>query len=516
MKQRSKSIIIFVMLIVAALSLVPVMAQDDVALSENSDAFYGITSLIPDGWEEIAPGIVGRMRHANDRTVLVRQAAPLSQDQILSTLMTQLQQTETPEAVATHESDALSWTLYQLDISAGDIMVIVDLGLANSEGVTYIVLLQTSPDEYESLHDAVFVPVIDSLAPIADEPTADITYLEEDVTFSNGDITLAGMLTLPDSDGPHPAVILVTGSGGQDRDESLVPLAAMKPFALIADHLTRNGIAVLRYDDRGVGLSTGNFDTATSADFASDAVAAFDFLLTRDAINSTQIGLLGHSEGGAIAPMVAVERPQLAFVISMAGTAVDGADVLRVQNRRILAAEGATDAQIEGVLSRLDPLFDAVTNGDNPLLENRLRDLIDYQIRTFTPADELPDDETLESMVEAGLTQQLTLFESPWYPYFLTYNPAEFWSQVDVPVLALFGGLDVQVDAEQNRSAMEIALEAAGNTDATFVTIPTANHLFQDAVSGSPSEYNDLEQTFHPDFLPTITEWLLARVDVVA
>ncbi|MFV1991829.1 MAG: alpha/beta hydrolase family protein, partial [Acidimicrobiales bacterium] len=326
-------------------------------------------------------------------------------------------------------------------------------------------------------------------------------------------MTLAGTLTIPPTAGPHPALVLITGSGPQDRDESLAPLAAIKPFRLIANHVTRNGIAVLRYDDRGAGLSTGDHTAATSADFATDAEAAVDYLLNRDDINPEQIGILGHSEGGAIAPLIAVNNPDVAFIIAMSGTAVRGSDVLLVQNERILSAVGASEERISRQVELLSTLFELAVAQDEDALQEALHELILFQVQNI-PEEELEGVDDLEALAEDLTAQQLSTFQSAWYRYFLTYDPAEYWAQVNVPVLALFGALDVQVDAEQNAPPLEAALEQAGNTDFTIVTFLMANHLFQDAVTGSPDEYGTLEQEFLPTFLPTITEWLLDRLDV--
>jgi uncharacterized protein len=331
-------------------------------------------------------------------------------------------------------------------------------------------------------------------------------YTEEEVTFPNGEITLAGTLTLPTGEESHPAVILISGSGPSDRDESLAPLASIKPFQLLADAFAQNGIAVLRYDDRGVGESTGVFETATSADFATDAQAAFAYLQSREDIDSSKIGLLGHSEGGLIAPMVAAENPQVAFVIAMAGPGVVGKDLLMLQAERVFSAQGLPDATIGAKLAEEQRTLDMIIRQDWDALEAEMREVLPQQLAALPEAqrESLGDPETL---IQDAMTQY-----EHWFYFFLTHDPAEDWSQVHVPVLALYGDLDTQVDVDQNAPALKAALEQAGNLDVTVVSFPTANHLFQDAVTGSPNEYATLEPTFLPDFLPTVIDWTQEQV----
>jgi hypothetical protein len=284
------------------LSAFTAVAQDTtVILSPYTDEVFSIQGVIPDGWTKAAPGIYARGQSASDAALIAQQSAAAPVDAVVQSLLPQLQLEALPESSGTVETAALTWTVYQADVSAGGVTVVVDLALAEADGKTYIVLMQSAPDEYDALHEAVFVPALEALAPLAEAtPDPNLPYSAEDVNIPNGDVTLAGTLTLPEGDGPHPALVLVSGSGPQDRDESLVPVSSLKPFALIADYLSRRGIAVLRYDDRGVARSTGDYASADVDDFASDASAAIDYLLTRDEIDPAQIGLLGHSEGGIV------------------------------------------------------------------------------------------------------------------------------------------------------------------------------------------------------------------------
>jgi hypothetical protein len=311
-------------------------AQERVTLLPYSSEAYGIAGVIPEGWTDVGGGIVVRQRDANDPVVLAQQSALATSADVLDSLLPQLRLNERPTSVGTYEGAALTWTLYQVDVAVGVVALRVDLALAAADGTTYIVLLQAPADEYDALHASVFLPALDAFAPLA-VVEAPVPYEVEEVAFANGDITLAGTLTLPRTPGPLPAIVLVSGSGPQDRDETLGGGIAIKPFRLLADALTRAGVAVLRYDDRGVGKSTGTFSTATTQDFAADAEAAIGYLLTREEIDPDRIGLLGHSEGGQVAAMLGARDKDLAFIISLAGPGVIGRDVLLLQNRRLMA-----------------------------------------------------------------------------------------------------------------------------------------------------------------------------------
>ncbi|GAB4572961.1 MAG: hypothetical protein Kow0077_13850 [Anaerolineae bacterium] len=479
----------------------------------ESEAF-GLQGVVPEGWKLAAPGVYQRQAAPGDLTSLIQQAAPgISVEQLAASLLPRLGLTELPEPAGTLETAAFSWTLYSIDVTAGAINVHVDMALATTDEGVVLVLLQSPPDEADALAEAVFMPAVEALAPLAPAPVEDLPYRAEEVQFENPaaeGVTLAGTLTLPQGAGPHPAVILISGSGPSDRDESILPLAEIKPFALIADYLTRQGIAVLRYDDRGVGDSTGEHETATSADLASDVEAAIAYLLSREDINPAQIGLLGHSEGGVIAPMVAARNPNVAFVISLAGSAVPGYDVLVRQNERLLATAGVSEEEIAARVAWVRTLMDAMLAEDWAQVEGLLRE--DYaRAIADLPAEQRDALGDVEAYIDEQIAAAMPLYRY-WMPYFLAHDPAEDWRQVTVPVLAFFGGLDVQVDADQNRPALEAALAEAGNDDVTVITIENANHLFQPAETGSVEEYGALPQEFVPELLPTIADWLLERV----
>ena len=327
------------------------------------------------------------------------------------------------------------------------------------------------------------------------------------MTFTNEDVTLAGTLTLPEGSGPFPAVVLVSGSGPQDRDETI---GAMKPLGLVADGLTRAGMAVLRYDDRGVGGSGGDI-YATIDETTADAAAALDFLSQRPEINADELGILGHSEGGIVAASLGATDPNLDFIIVMAGPGVTGKEVLQEQGRQILKAEGGSDAMIAAQLNAQPAIWEAIENDDREtFLELATKSTL--EVAQLLPEEDRASIGDLEAYAKSAAEQQAEGYFNRWFRSFLASDPAPDWAQTTVPVLAVFGGKDVQVPAAQNAPAIEAALKEAGNEDVTIVTLPDANHLFQKAESGSLSEYAQLEPVFTEDFIPTLVEWLQARV----
>ncbi len=333
-------------------------------------------------------------------------------------------------------------------------------------------------------------------------------YVEEELAFESGEIRLAGTLTIPDGDGRHPAVVLLTGSGAQNRDEEIV---GFKPFRIIADELTRRGIAVLRFDDRGVGGSTGKLSEATSEDLAGDALAAVEALAARHDIDPDAIGLLGHSEGGIVAPLAVTRSESVAFIVLLAGTAVPGSEVIIEQGELIARAQGADEETIRTQAAFQRRLFAAVReNRDRSDLEAELERMIRDAIEGL-PAAQRDAIKDVDTFVRTQLETQLAPVDTPWFRSFLDYDPAEALRATRVPVLALFGELDLQVPPAQNRGPMQAALAEAGNEDVTIDVIPGANHLFQRAETGSPAEYASLEKAFIPGLLPRIADWILER-----
>jgi pimeloyl-ACP methyl ester carboxylesterase len=339
------------------------------------------------------------------------------------------------------------------------------------------------------------------------EPTKPYPYYSEDVHVVNkkGNFVLAGTLTMPNKTGVFPAVILITGSGPQNRDEEIL---GHKPFLVIADYLTRNGIAVLRCDDRGTAESGGNFKTATTMDFSTDTEAALDFLLTRKEIDKSKIGLIGHSEGGLIAPMVAIRRKEIAFIVLLAGPGISGERILLLQEALIGKASGESEEAVSDETSVSEGAYRLVTETqDLDTLKTRLTTYFHDRIRSdSTFARTAPPGQ--EQFI-ASLVHQLA---TPWMQYFIQCDPAPTLEKVKCPVLALDGSKDLQVPPEIDLAAVKTALEKGGNKDVTTIEFPNLNHLFQECQTGSPSEYARIEQTFSPVALDEMTKWIISKV----
>lgn len=322
-------------------------------------------------------------------------------------------------------------------------------------------------------------------------------YTSHDVGFTNADarIALAGTFSVPPGKGPFPAVVLVAGSGPQDRDENVLN---HKLFLVLADHLNRQGIAVLRYDKRGVGKSGGDYKGATSIDFASDAEAAVRFLRTRAEVDPRHIGIVGHSEGGLIAPLVAAKDPGVAFVVLLAGPGVRGELLMVEQLARNAKDGGLTDAQIAQQRAFHHALFGAIASTPDLALA---RENASQVVAAATRNGTLP----------AGMSPAaIASFTTPWFHTFLRHEPGPALQAMRQPVLALNGALDFQVPAAMDLDAIRTALK--DNPHAAVREIPRLNHLFQTATTGSGAEYAVIEETFAPVALATISDWILATV----
>ena len=330
------------------------------------------------------------------------------------------------------------------------------------------------------------------------EPKPPFPYQIEEVAFQNGDINLAGTLTVPQGDGPFPAVLLISGSGLQDRDETVF---GHKPFWVLADHLSRAGIAVLRVDDPGIGKSAPHPEPPTTADFATDVEAGVAFLKRDDRIGP--VGLIGHSEGGIIAAIVASRRDDIGFVVLMAGPGVPGAELLLKQNERIFDGMGIVGERKETLLTLLDRLFTTLTSD---MTEDEMRQQVDEIVRKQFEINGIPPAQQDETQVQAAVEQVL----NPWMRYFLAFDPRPVLEATRVPVLALNGELDVQVDAEQNLTAIDAALEKGGNHNVTLHRLPKHNHLFQRAKTGLVNEYAVIEETISPEVLDLIRDWVVS------
>ncbi len=339
------------------------------------------------------------------------------------------------------------------------------------------------------------------------EPKKPFPYKEEEVAYKNEkhEIKLAGTLTLPQGEGPFPAVLLISGSGAQDRNEELL---GHKPFLLLSDYLTRRNISVLRVDDRGVGGSTGNLSESTSINLAEDVLSGVRFLKTRKEIDPERIGLIGHSEGGIIAPIVASKSEDIAFIILMAGTGLTGEEILYLQGELIARANGATEEEIQEARLRQELIFNVLKKEkDNDSAEKALRKLYEEDIAGMDE-EEKKEAEVSDEVFKASLKKIL----NPWFRFFLTFDPKTALNKVKCPVLAIIGEKDLQVPPEQNLKEIEKALKQGGNGDYTVKELPGLNHLFQTADTGAPGEYGKIEETISPSALKLIGDWLLEHV----
>lgn len=298
-------------------------------------------------------------------------------------------------------------------------------------------------------------------------------------------------------------MVLISGSGPQNRDEEIF---GHKPFLVLADYLTRKGIAVLRYDDRGIAASEGDFEEATTADFATDAGAAVYYLQSRPEINKRKIGLIGHSEGGAIAPMVAADNASVGFIVLLAGPGIPGDQLLLIQQELIGKASGVSDSLLNQSAALNEKLFTLVKNTeDESTLQSKL---IGFMGASDLTDRGIPPGQSKEAFIQ----KQVDMLASPWMRYFLKYDPAVNLRKVSCPVLALNGEKDLQVPPRVNLTAIKKYLAEAGNNRVTVYELKGLNHLFQECTTGSPSEYASIQQTFSPEALGTISDWVLSVV----
>ncbi len=331
------------------------------------------------------------------------------------------------------------------------------------------------------------------IAPLArpQTPQPPFPYKSEDVTYRNGDITIAGTLTKPEGNGKFPAVLMITGSGPQNRDEELF---GHKPFLVIADSLTKAGYAVLRTDDRGVGGTSGKLDDANYTDLADDAAAGVAFLRGRPDIDPARVGLFGHSEGGYLAPLVAA-RPDsgVAFVIAMAGPAVSGADVLIEQTKLIGTANGTPADELDKSVRQTTEISALLKAGDIAGAKALARK---------QNAESPPDQRATDEQIDASMTT--------YFAALIAYDPAPALQALRMPVLAFYGGKDLQVPPAQSEGPMRANL--ANDPDATVHVFPGLNHLMQPTQTGNPKEYVDIETSVAPEVLTYVTAWLTQRI----
>ncbi len=331
------------------------------------------------------------------------------------------------------------------------------------------------------------------------DPEKPYPYREEEVRFTNDDaegVTLAGTLTLPQGDGPFPAAILISGSGPQDRNEELMN---HRPFLVLADYLTRRGIAVLRYDDRGFAESTGSAEGATSADFATDANAAFRFLSARTDIKQDAIGFIGHSEGGMIAPIAGASNDALAYIIFLAGPGGDLFTEFLNQQKRLVTSYGTPQSSLPAYMEAMEAILVASRDAESQ------EDAITAMEAVLTPARR----KAIGLASEEQAHQFMAQFGNNWFRYFLNFDPKDHLSRLDMPVLALFGENDIQIEAKRNAAAMEKLW--ADHPNATVTILPKLNHLFQTSETGYIQEYAQIEETLAPIALTAMGDWITAR-----
>jgi fermentation-respiration switch protein FrsA (DUF1100 family) len=332
------------------------------------------------------------------------------------------------------------------------------------------------------------------------EPVPPIPYRIEEVTVGNpaAGITLAGTLTLPEGKGPFPAVVLLTGSGPQNRDEELF---GHKPFLVLADHLTRSGIAVLRFDDRGVGGSTGSFSEANTADFAGDALAGVNFLESRTEIDKKRTGLIGHSEGGMVAPLAAAGSGKVDFIILLAAPGIPFGEIVLSQKIRQWQKLGMNQEFIDLNTAWHRQVFGLIASQkSDPQVNHEMEAM--YEKLT-------PEEREAMHKNRTGLETEMDLFSQPWWRFAARYDAASTLEKVSCPVLALNGDKDTQVSARENLAAIEAALSERPGRTYTVKELAGLNHLFQTAETGDELEYTRIEETFSPVAMELIARWIL-------
>ncbi len=335
-------------------------------------------------------------------------------------------------------------------------------------------------------------------------PIEPFPYTSTDITIKNNkqNIKLSATLTMPEGKGPFPLAILISGSGPQDRNSEIFK---HKPFLIISDYLTREGIAILRYDDRGVGLSKGSFKKATSADLATDAEAVFRYGFTLDNIDKSKIGIIGHSEGGLIAPMIASKSDSVGFIVSIAGPGVPISELMLLQNLNIFKKNGMTKEGLELTSAALPKIYAIATQDKEPkLLYDTLISEIHGFYTSLTKEDQLllgPNKASYYLVLSQGLF-------STWFRYFLGFDPTPYWEKTKCPVLAISGSEDLQVDAEQNITAIQNILKKNNQKNNDFKILKGLNHLMQPCQSCTIGEYATLETTFDTSALKYIKDFI--------
>ncbi|MBL4604490.1 MAG: alpha/beta fold hydrolase, partial [Flavobacteriaceae bacterium] len=336
------------------------------------------------------------------------------------------------------------------------------------------------------------------------EPIKPYPYYEEEVVFENVEakITLSGTLTLPNKKGKFPVVILISGSGPQDRDESYM---GHKPFLVLSDYLTKQGIGVLRFDDRGHGKSTGDFGNATTEDFAKDVLSAITYLKTRNDVDVKHIGLIGHSEGGIIAPLAANNSKDVSFMVLLASTGISGAELSVMQSKTLRQFPVKDEVTYEKNTRKAIAIV--TSNKSETEIKKELTTHYNDFLRPILTSLNVP-----EKNINAFIESQLKTSLKPWSRYFLQYNPADEIEKSQIPVLSLNGSKDTQVNAKINQEGIRKALIKGNNQDYKIVELENLNHFFQECETGKMDEYRKIEQTFSPTALKEISNWILKRI----
>lgn len=340
-------------------------------------------------------------------------------------------------------------------------------------------------------------------------PQPPFSYRSEDVIYQNADKSLqyGATITIPPAKGKFPAVVLITGSGPQDRDETIM---GHHPFAVIADHLTKNGSIVLRVDDRGVGKSSGDFSKATTADFAADVHAGIEYLLTRDDVDRKKIGLIGHSEGGMIAPMVASSRKDISYIILMAGPGVKIIDLMAEQNLAVARSSGISEATQKEIKPLFRKVVTAIVEAADSSSAIASVTAITEEWASQTSAAILDEmDFNTAELRSAYIREMIKQFQSPWFSYFIKFDPVDYLVKLKGHVLAINGDKDIQVVADQNLPGIESALKKSSVRSYDIKKVSGLNHLFQKCTKCTVQEYGELEETISPEVLKIMSDWLL-------
>tara|TARA_R110002049_G_scaffold212324_1_gene383319 strand:+ start:154 stop:1548 length:1395 start_codon:yes stop_codon:yes gene_type:complete len=380
-------------------------------------------------------------------------------------------------------------------------------------GMNYIGVFNKDTQQFEGTYKEGGVELVLNLkkgaVKIADsrrpqEPVKPYPYYEEDVVFKNTEakIELAGTLTLPNKNGKFPVAILISGSGPQDRDESFM---GHKPFLVLSDYLTKQGIGVLRFDDRGIGKSTGDFGTATTEDFSKDVLSAITYLKTRNDVDIKHIGLIGHSEGGIIAPLAANNSKDVAFMVLLASTGISGTELSVMQSKTLRQFPVKDEIAYEKNTRKAIAIV--TSNKSETEIEKELTNHYNVFLRPILTSLNVP-----EEKINAFIDGQLKTSLKPWSRYFLQYNPADEIEKLQIPVLSLNGSKDTQVNAKINQEGIRQALIKGGNQDYKIVELENLNHFFQECETGKMDEYRKIEQTFSPIALKEISNWILKRI----